>query len=206
MSRDWPAFLSQVKATPGVWVLAAEGVGTNRCRPIMNKGLRIRCERTSASPVRFDIFAMYGEPEIEAPYEIMTLVEMLSGSLVESGGETNEAIVRAIGWTEANPGRWFIVGHMSNLGSGVHSTFGMDLLTARRSGLEAEMVNNTVYARTPSADGLPIDTFVVRLRAKHIDPLPTLHRDKFDWSLPELRNAVSTAREWLQGGVASVAA
>lgn len=205
MSRNWPAFIAEVKATPGEWFLAAEGAGTNRCRPIMGKGLQTQARRTSTSPVRFDIYAMAPVDTSAPPYRIMTLVELLSGSLMLSGGEPGEAVTKAVGWCEANPGRWFIVGHLTKLGAETVLEIGMDQATARNNGLEAETRNYTVYARTASPSGLPLDDFVTRRTFKR-DPLPMLQRDRFDWTLHELRNAASTAREWLAGGVGYAAA
>lgn len=200
----WLAIIDRVKATPGEWVLVVEGAGTNRCRPLMGKGLKLKSKSVGKSPARFDIYAMAEEPTAP-PYRIMTLVEMLSGSLMEQHGETAEAIVKASGWLEANPGRWFIVGEMESTGGTTVLQLGMDKETARRSGFEAEVRNNRVYARLASSEGLPLDVFVQK-RVKRVDPLPKLERDVFNWSLSELREAALTAREWLFPGASYAAA
>ena len=203
---DWAAVIERVKATPGEWVLAAEGVGTNRCRPLMNKGLKLKSKSVGKSPARFDIYAM-AEAPTAPPYSIMTLIEVLSGNLMEQHGETAEAIVKANGWLEANPGRWFLVGELQpELAMGGRPPcIGMDMATARRFGFESETRNNKVYARLANSDGLPLDALVAK-RVKRTDPLPKLERDVFNWSPSELREAAHTAAHWLFGRVSYAAA
>lgn len=142
-----------------------------------------------------------------APYRIMTLVELCSGdNRVKGDDDTSEATMRATGWLEANPGRWFIVGERMlevTTGDAYH---GIGRVSARRAGFEVQVINNKVYARIPSPDGLPLEDFVTRKQSKRVDPLPKLERDAFDWSLSELREAALTARDWLFPGVSYAAA
>jgi hypothetical protein len=142
-------------------------------------------------------------------YRINSLVEICSGDLSSNKGDDGigAAMSRAMGWLEANPGRWFIVGEVTNARGGrTHSTFGMDLSSARRAGLETSVVNNRIYARVPHPDGLPLDNLVTRRNPVRTDPLPRLQADPFEWSISELSNAAETAREWLFPGAYYAAA
>ena len=195
---DWDAIIMHLRATPGQEQLVAVGVGTNRVRALVGKGLKIRAHKTSMVPVRFDIYAT--APVTEPPYRVMTLVEMCAGDLHEVGGETSPTLIRALGWLNANPGRWFIVGEIErDQLTGRKGILGIDPLTLKRHDYEIETVNNRIYARLPHACGLPITDFVTRSHARKAEPLPTLLADSFGWSLDELRTAASTAREWLMG-------
>lgn len=137
---------------------------------------------------------------VTAPYRILSLIEMCSGAL--NGGRVDNGIgevtARAAGWLEANPGRWFTVGEIiRDKDSGMVVTVGLALRPIRAAGYEAETINNRIYARTADPDGLPLSDFVTRSFVQRGDPLPMLKRDKFDWSLAELRRAADTAAEWL---------
>ncbi len=64
-------------------------------------------------------------------------------------------------------------------------------------GYETAIVNNKTYARHPHPGGLPIDSVVTKLPRRHVDPLPVVESDEFEWSANELHNAIATARSWL---------
>lgn len=208
MVTDWEATVASLKASPGVEQLVATGAGTSRCRPLLGLGLAIRTVRTSArgaTPVTFDIYAMCEAEADELPYRIMTLVEACTMS-PHDDKKDSDAVRRGAGWLEANPGRWFIVGEFAREFHG-HSEaiVGMDQRTARAAGFEAETVNSRVYARLAHPDGLPLADFVTRSYRRQSDPLPKLASDPFGWSITEMQNALSTAREWLFPGDMHVA-
>lgn len=143
---------------------------------------------------------------MSAPYRINTLVEMCSGETrVKGDDEQGQAVRRAAGWLEANPGRWFIVGERMEHSASNDIYFGISQTSARKAGFEVQVANNKVYARTASPDGLPLEDFVTR-RVKRVDPLPRLQSDSFGWSISELRAAAETARDWLFPGVSYAAA
>jgi hypothetical protein len=197
---DWDATIQHLRATPGEELLVVSGVGTSRCRPLLNKGLTVRTVRTSArgaKPVTFDIYAMHEAPAEAAPYSIMSLVETCTMPHHDDPKD-NEAVKRGSAWMEANPGRWFIVGEIDREhGTRNDTDIGMSLATARRNGFEAERLNSKVYARLSHPAGLPLSDFVTRSYERQFEPLPKLERDKFDWSLAELLTAAETARNWL---------
>lgn len=138
---------------------------------------------------------------MSAPYRINSLIELCSGDLSSDKGDdgVGAAMRKAIGWLEANPGRWFVVGEITRA-HGNSTAFGMDAPSAKRAGFEVATLNNCVYARVPHPDGLPIDDFVTRRNPKRVDPLPRLQTDPFEWSMLELRAAAETARNWLFPG------
>jgi hypothetical protein len=137
----------------------------------------------------------------------MTLVEICSGALHEVGGEPAPEVQAAFGWLRANPGRWFLVGEQDrDWATRRKDRIGMDISTVKYHGFEHAMLNNKLYARMPHPDGRPLTDFVAPARKKRDEPMPILQRDKFNWSLEELRSAASTAREWLGGSVGYAAA
>lgn len=142
------------------------------------------------------------------PYRIFSLIESCpisqhDGAATGKRGEMGEATKHVAGWLNANPGRWFLVGE--TLGA-KNTCIGVDYRGLRKFGFEAEIVNNKMYARLPHASGVPLSSWVTRIPPHRKDELPMLRRDKFNWSLEELRTAASTAREWLAGGVGYAAA
>ena len=144
-----------------------------------------------------------------APYRMLSLVEMLSGSPQAGRVDNGIAEVTALGygWLDSNPGRWFIVGEVIPGMSSSAATIGLSVRAVKAGGYDVETINNRIYARLPHPSGLPLSDFVTRNRPKgHRDELPKLERDKFDWSFGELLAAAETARNWLFPAVAHAAA
>lgn len=133
------------------------------------------------------------------PYRLLSLIEMCNagGNDGRVDGGIAEVTALGFGWLDSNPGRWFIVGEViPGMASKAH-TIGLSTRAVKAGGYEVETINNRIYARLASPDGLPLSDFVVRSFARKGDPLPKLERDKFDWSFSELLAAASTARDWL---------
>lgn len=133
---------------------------------------------------------------------IFTLVESCPASQHEDAstnrGEMGAATRYMAGWLDANPGRWFIVGEMPSK----NEQLGVNHMSMRKFGYEAQLVNGKVYARSPHASGAPLSDLVSKHKpVGQGEKMPRLERDRFNWSLDELRTAASTAREWLRGGV-----
>jgi hypothetical protein len=143
------------------------------------------------------------------PYRIFSLIESCpisqhDGVTTGKTGEMGAASQYVAGWLNANPGRWFLVGEVLDT---KNSLIGVDSRMLRKFGYDGEIVNNKMYARLPHASGLPLSDFVTRKGPPgRTEAMPMLQRDKFNWSLEELRNAASTAREWLGGSVGYAAA
>jgi hypothetical protein len=143
-----------------------------------------------------------------APYRMFSLVEGCPTNQHDGAdtgsGEIGMATRYVAGWLTSNPGRWFLVGETLQV---KNSFIGVDHIALRKAGFEAELVNKKVYARQSHASGVPLSDFVTRDKpAGQQAPLPDLKRDPFNWSVSEMRSALSTAREWLQGSGAHAAA
>lgn len=146
---------------------------------------------------------------MSAPYRIFSLIEscptsQYDGAATGQKGEMGAATKHVAGWLDANPGRWFIVGEILDRKGNL---VGIDCRMLRKFGYDAEIANNKMYARLPDASGLPLSDLVTRKGPPgRTEAMPMLTRDKFNWTLAELRTATSTAREWLTGGVGYAAA
>jgi hypothetical protein len=137
---------------------------------------------------------------VTAPYRMFSLIENCPSSqhrdVKTVRGVSGEVTTYISRWLDANPGRWFIVGEMTD-----RSNFlGVESRGLRKLGYESETVNNKIYGRLPHASGVPLSACVTRAKPTgYKTPLPSLESDPFDWSISELRTAASTAREWLLG-------
>ena len=137
-----------------------------------------------------------------APYRIFSLIEscptdQFSSDQLWKAGERGEATDYVARWLDANPGRWFLIGEMLP----VKGTFiGVEPRSMRKFGYEAELCNNKIYARLPHASGVPLSDFVTRKGPPgRTEAMPDLRPDPFNWTVSEMRSALSTAREWLNG-------
>lgn len=59
----WDDVAEELKANPGRWGVVAEGYGNAKCRPLADRGIKVRSERTSENPRRYTIYARFEESE-----------------------------------------------------------------------------------------------------------------------------------------------
>jgi len=59
----WDDIAYELKANPGRWGVVAENYGNAHCRPMLDRGIKTRSERTSENPRRYTIYARYEAAE-----------------------------------------------------------------------------------------------------------------------------------------------